>query len=105
VTGGFWRTDDDDLILAVRLTPRSAKDAAGGTWQDEKGASWLQVQVRAVPEKGKANSALIRLIAKLFSVPAGNIRLEAGETSRLKRLRLVGGAAAAEEMTRELGEQ
>lgn len=102
---GFWRTDGDDLLLSVRLTPRSAKDALGGIREDEKGRVWLQAQVRAVPEKGKANSALIRLIAKLLSVPAGHITLEAGETSRLKRLRLTGGAAVAEKLKRELGKR
>ncbi len=105
MTDGFWRTDGDDLILAVRLTPRSAKDAIGGTWRDEKDAAWLQVHVRAVPEKGEANSALIRLIARLLSVPARDIRLEAGDTSRLKRLRLAGGAMAVEKLKRELGDQ
>lgn len=83
-----WRVDGDDLILAVRLTPRSAKDAMGGIWIDEKGAGWLQVQVRAVPEKGLANAALIRVMAKMLDLAARHITLEAGDTSRLKRLRI-----------------
>lgn len=98
---GFWRIDGDDLILAVRLTPRSAKDGIGGLWRDEKDMAWLQVQVRAVPEKGRANEALIRLLAKRLKLPAKDVLLESGDTSRLKRLRLVGRAERAAAMTEE----
>lgn len=102
MAGAFIRPDGDDLILAVRLTPRSAKDSLGGAWEDEKGARWLQAQVRAVPEKGLANRALIRLIAKCVHIPAKDIRLESGDTARLKRLRLAGWAGAAERIRSEL---
>lgn len=88
----FWRIDGDDLMLSVRLTPRSAKDGLGGIWRDEKEMAWLQAQVRAVPEKGRANGALIGLIAKRLGIPAKDIRIESGDTNRLKRLRLAGRA-------------
>lgn len=85
-----WRRDGDDLILSVRLTPGSARDVAGGIWTDEKGARWLRAQVRAVPEKGRANIALVELLAKRLDVPKRSISLEAGDTNRLKRLRVAG---------------
>jgi uncharacterized protein YggU (UPF0235/DUF167 family) len=85
-----WRLDGDALILSIRLTPRSSKAQLGGTWQDAQGAEWLCASVRAVPEKGKANAALIALLAKTFEVPSGAISLEAGDTSRLKRVRIAG---------------
>ena len=62
----------------------------GGVWQDAHGASWLCASVRAVPEKGKANAALIALLAKSFDVPSSAISLDAGDTSRLKRVRIAG---------------
>ena len=99
---GFLRLDGDDILLAVRLTPRSARDAIGGIWEDEKGAYWLQVSVRAVPEKGLANKALIQRIAKCLRIPAKGVLLESGDTSRLKRLRLVGHAQDAARIAREL---
>lgn len=82
------------MLVQVRLTPRSAKDGWGGTWTDEKGALWLRAQVRALPEQGKANAALIQLMAKAVGLPHRCIQLEAGDTSRLKRLRITGDAAA-----------
>lgn len=88
-----WRQDGDAILLAVRLTPRSAGDGFKGEWTDAYGATWLQAQVRAVPEKGQANTALIALLAKTLQLPAGAISLEAGDTNRLKRIRISGGAA------------
>lgn len=97
----FWRLDGDDLMLAIRLTPRSAKEGVGGLWRDGSGAVWLQAQVRAVPEKGKANEALIRLLAKRLHVPAKDIVVDSGGGSRLKRLRLIGRAQGAAPMIKD----
>lgn len=84
-----WRIEGDTLRLAIRLTPKSAKESMGGIWRDEKEALWLCAQVRAVPEKGKANDALIKLLAKQLDVAPRAIRLDAGDTSRLKRLTII----------------
>lgn len=66
----------------------------GGCWTDANGDIWLMASVRAVPEKGRANSALIVLLAKALSVPRSTISLESGGTNRLKQLRITGGASA-----------
>lgn len=50
--------------------------------------------MRAVPEKGRANNALIALLAKALSVPKSTISLESGDSNRLKQLRITGGAKA-----------
>ncbi|MCF8706837.1 DUF167 domain-containing protein [Rhizorhapis sp. SPR117] len=88
-----WRLDGSDVRLSVRLTPRSAKEAVGGMWQDPQGTAWLCASVRAVPEKGRANAALIKLLAKALEVPPSAISLEAGDSSRLKRVRISANAA------------
>jgi uncharacterized protein len=90
-----WRADGDDVLIAIRLTPRSAKEGIAGIWTDDKGALWLQVQVRAVPEKGQANTALIQLMAKHLNVRPKDIALESGDTARLKRIRITGMANEA----------
>lgn len=89
-----WSQDGDDLLLSVRLTPGAARDQVGGVWTDEKGAQWLAARVRAVPEKGRANVALIALLAKRLNWPRSAISLESGDTNRLKRLRIKGGGEA-----------
>ena len=89
-----WSQDGDDLILAIRLTPGASRDDIAGCWTDENGADWLSARVRAVPEKGKANAALIVLVAKRLDWPRSAIFLESGDTNRLKRLRIKGGGQA-----------
>ena len=44
----------------------------------------LEVGIRAVPEKGKANMELIRTLAKHFNVPQASVCIVAGTTSRRK---------------------
>lgn len=90
----WWRADGDDLIVAVRLTPKSARNALGGVWTDAKGMQWLGAQVTAVPEKGKANAALMAMLAKRLNMPLRAISLEAGDTNRLKRIRISGADSA-----------
>ncbi len=79
----------DDLLLPIRLTPKAKREALGGTWTGSRGESYLSASVTAPPDKGAANAALIAQIAKALSVPASRVALEAGATSRLKRLRIL----------------
>ncbi|SES04990.1 DUF167 domain-containing protein [Sphingobium sp. YR768] len=94
-----WTQAGDDLLLSVRLTPGSAKEDIGGSWTDAHGAHWLSARVRAVPEKGRANDALIALLSKRLDWPRGAILLESGDTNRLKRLRIIGGGGALARLT------
>jgi uncharacterized protein (TIGR00251 family) len=77
-------------LLHVRLTPKSSRDEIDGVVQLADGSSVLQARVRAVPENGKANEALVRLLAKRLRVPASTVHIEAGAGSRLKTLRIDG---------------
>ena len=94
-----WRSAGDDLLVGIRLTPGAAKDEIGGGWRDDKDGCWLSARVRAVPEKGKANAALIALMAKGLDWPRSAILLESGDSNRLKRLRIIGGGDALERLT------
>jgi uncharacterized protein (TIGR00251 family) len=77
----------DGVRIAVRVTPRSSRDAFGpGT--DEHFAARLA----APPVEGAANAALIALVAKTFGVRKRQVALIAGETGRLKRLHIAGDA-------------
>ena len=96
------RRDRDDLLLAIRLTPRASRERIGGTFADPAGQRWLQASVTAPPDKGKANAALIALLSRKLGLPASSILLETGDTNRLKRLRLTGAGPAIEESLREM---
>lgn len=48
----------------------------------------LKIWIRTAPEDGKANKAVIALLAKMVSVPRGNVEIIKGLTSRDKRVRI-----------------
>jgi uncharacterized protein YggU (UPF0235/DUF167 family) len=52
-----------------------------------------------VPEKGRANDALIALLAKRLDWRKRAILLESGDTNRLKRVRIIGGGRDAPRLT------
>ncbi|WP_025030914.1 DUF167 family protein [Nitratireductor aquibiodomus] len=86
----FCRLADNGLALFVRLTPRSARDAIEGMAESADGRCHLKARVRAVPENGKANTALEKLLAKQIGVPSSAISVAGGATSRLKTVELKG---------------
>ncbi len=85
-----YRARDGGVDVFVRLTPKSARDAVEGVEVTDDGRAHLKARVRAVPEKGKANQALVKLVAKAFGVRASDVELVSGDTARLKTLRIAG---------------
>ncbi|MFN8620928.1 MAG: DUF167 domain-containing protein [Chloroflexota bacterium] len=79
------------IRIAVRVVPRGGRDAVDGVTE----AGELRCRVSAAPADGAANKALLRLVADAFGVPPSAVALEAGATSRTKRLRIDGVDAAA----------
>jgi uncharacterized protein (TIGR00251 family) len=80
------------LRVAVRLTPKGRKDGIEGVAETVHGTAEIRISVTAVPENGKANKALIKLLAKLWKLPKTGIRIISGETDRHKILELDGDA-------------
>ncbi|MBB4291820.1 hypothetical protein GGE16_003890 [Rhizobium leguminosarum] len=85
-----WSLFGNQLRLVVRLTPNGGRDAIDGIEVDGEGKSHLKARVISVPEKGKANKALILLVAQSLSIPKSSISLVAGDTARKKILRIDG---------------
>jgi len=75
--------------VLVFCQPKAARSALVGT---HGGA--LTVKVKAPPVEGKANRALLDLLAGVLAVPRGRLTLESGEQSRNKRVRVDGVDAA-----------
>jgi len=89
-----WRATPDGVVVACRLTPKGRRDAIDGAATLADGTRVLLVRVRAVPENGKANDALLRLIADKAGAPASRARLVSGAKSRLKQVAISGDPAA-----------
>lgn len=91
--GEIFRLRPDGIDLFVRLTPKAASDALYGVESSADGRCHLKARVRAVPEKGAANAALEKLVAKALAVPASSVVVVAGGAARLKTLRVTGDPA------------
>ena len=84
-----WIAAPGGLKLRVRLTPKSRRDAVDGVEDTAEGPA-LKVHVRAVPEKGKANAALVATVADWLDVPTSTIEVVVGGKSRNKTLAIAG---------------
>ncbi|GHF14210.1 UPF0235 protein [Kordiimonas sediminis] len=80
----------DGVRLHIKLTPKAAQDKLDRLEQADDGSVRMRVTVTAVPEKGKANAALIKLLSKKLALPKSRIQIIAGEQSRLKTLMISG---------------
>lgn len=78
------------MRVFARVTPGAAKDEVTGIWQGSEDCARLAIKVAAPPDKGKANSAIIKLESKTLGLPKSSVSIIAGETSRLKTLALAG---------------
>ncbi len=88
-----WRASGDAVLLSLRLTPKSSRDALEGVEALSDGRSVLKARVRAVPEDGKANLALLRLLADQLDLPIRALSLTSGATGRTKVIRIEGAQA------------
>lgn len=80
----------EGLRISVRLTPRADRDRIDSVGEDASGRPLLMARVRAVPEKGEANKAVARLVAKELDVPPSRVSVIGGTTNRLKTLMVEG---------------
>ena len=80
----------DHVRLTVRLTPNGGRDAIDGLETGADGERHVKARVSVPPEKGKANKALVALVAKWAGVSKSAVSLVSGDTQRKKILRIDG---------------
>lgn len=101
----FFREMKAGIAVSVRVTPRASKDAIEGIEESADGRSYLKVRLRAVPERGKANAALERLLANALGVSVRQVQVTGGAVSRLKTVTIEGDAPALAEALLRLAAQ
>jgi len=74
-----------ETVINVKVLPRSSRDEVIGM---EEGI--CKVKIKAPPVDGKANKALIKVLAEAFNLPKKKIEIISGWTSRRKRVRIYG---------------
>jgi hypothetical protein len=98
VSGAHFPTPDlaglvdagkDGAVLRVHVQPGASGEGIAGVHGDA-----LKVRVRAPATSGRANEAVLSLLAKELGVPAAVLTITGGASSRDKRVRFAGISAA-----------
>ena len=84
------RRDGERITFTIRVTPRASANAVAG---ERDGA--LLVRVSAPPVEGKANDAVVAVLAKVLGLPNGAVRVERGGAARMKLVSVPRRAEAA----------
>ncbi len=85
----YYSETAEGVVLNVRAQPRSSRSGVDGVVGDA-----LKVRIRSAPVDGKANKELVETLADAFSLPKSRVSFAGGETSKNKRILLVGLGAA-----------
>ena len=85
----YFTETAEGTVLNVRAQPRSSKAGVEGLMGDA-----VKVRVRCAPVDGKANKELVETLAEAFGLPKSRVVFKSGETSKQKRILLVGVTAA-----------
>ncbi len=73
-------------ILAIRVSPRSARPGIGGWRAGADGREELEIRVAEAPADGAANEAVVKLLAKALGVSRSELTIVSGHTARHKRI-------------------
>ncbi len=85
-----FRTVDAGVAIAVRLRPGASANRIDGIQTMADGRAWLSVRVTAVPERGKANRAMMKLLGEAWHVSGSDLSVVAGAKDRNKTILLCG---------------
>ena len=85
------------LSLSLRVTPKARRNRIDGIADDADGGTALKVAVTAAPEDGKANAAVIALLAKEWRLPKSAFTVTRGGGNRRKTVAIEGDGAALKE--------
>ncbi len=75
----------DGVAVKIKVVPNASRTKIAGLLGDR-----VKVAVAAPPEAGKANKAVCKLLADLFNLPAGEVRIVAGLSWPRKTVELLG---------------
>ena len=81
----YFTETAEGTILNVKAQPRSSKAGVDGLIGDA-----VKVRVRCAPVDGKANKELVETLADAFGLPKSRVMFKSGETSKQKRILLMG---------------
>lgn len=81
---------ETEALIRVKVIPRSSRTEIAGKEKD-----LYRVKITDPPVEGKANKALIALLAEKLGIAKRDIEITAGKTSRMKTVRVQGMSKVA----------
>jgi len=90
VTASPFSPVSDGVRVRLRVQPRARRNRIGGLAAEADGSAALKVAVTAVPEDGRANAAVVALLADAWDMPKSGLAVVAGATDRRKTIHLQG---------------
>ena len=85
-----FRKVSDGVMVALRVAPLASHNRIDGIAAEPPAGNVLKISVTAVPEGGKANDAVIRLLAKAWRLPRCSFTITRGAGARRKALHVAG---------------
>jgi uncharacterized protein (TIGR00251 family) len=80
----------DGVRVAIRLSPRARSEGLLGVSPRAEGGRVVKASVTAPASEGRANEALLQLLAKAWRLPRRDLSIVAGTASRTKTVRIAG---------------
>lgn len=91
----WYRRNGDVVTLTLHVQPGAKRSEIAGLHGEA-----LKIRLAAPPIEGRANEALLRLVAELFGVPLRQVELKQGGQSRHKVLAITGSQIEPEDLLR-----
>jgi hypothetical protein len=92
----------DGVRVALRVAPKSSANRILGCADEADGGRVLKVAVTAAPEDGKANNAVIALLAKEWKLPKRDLTIATGAAARREVIHVAGDPSALLRRLREM---
>ena len=94
---------DQNINMMVKVKAGAKKDEVISYDKQDDGNYILKLSVKQVPENGKANDAVIKLLAKTFDIKRSDIEIISGFTNNRKIIRILAAKMQGEVFVEKLG--
>jgi len=89
-SGSPFEAVPEGLRVALKVVPKAARAGITGVEADAAGRAALKVKVTEAPEGGKANAAVVKLLARAWKLPKSALGVTTGAKNRRKTLLVAG---------------
>jgi len=77
--------NNNEVYLRIKVNPNCGKTTFRSKLEDDT----IKIDLKAQPEKGKANKELIKYLSGIFRVNKNSIKILSGASDRLKLLKII----------------